>query len=260
MAMTSTEPGLARSPGISYQELLDTDTHPVPSVLRLESTRDGGSADISKDRYTSRAWHELEVEHLWKRVWQFACREEEIPRPGDYQLYEIAGLSFIVIRTNDGSIKAYPNACLHRGRQLKDYSGHCSEIRCSFHAFTWTIDGALAHVPARWDFPHIDTEAFHLPELQVGTWAGFVFINPDPNAEPLMDFIGGLDDHFAIWKLENSFIEPRADRVEPANMESDGVFRRACHCAGLHPLGPPPDRQGRRLSPRASRQRRRDRP
>ena len=72
--MTTTEPGAARSPGISYQELLDADTHPVPDVLRLESPRDAGGADFPKERYTSRAWHEAEKERLWSRVWQFACR------------------------------------------------------------------------------------------------------------------------------------------------------------------------------------------
>ena len=49
-----------------------------------------------------------------------------------------------------------PNACLHRGRQLKDYDGHCSEIRCAFHGFAWDLDGNLADVPAAWDFPHVD--------------------------------------------------------------------------------------------------------
>ncbi|MDP9463329.1 MAG: aromatic ring-hydroxylating dioxygenase subunit alpha, partial [Actinomycetota bacterium] len=59
----------ARSPGITYQQLLDTDTHEVPDVLRLESPRYLGSDDISTERYTSRGWHEREVERLWKRVW-----------------------------------------------------------------------------------------------------------------------------------------------------------------------------------------------
>ena len=232
----SAEPGLARSPGISYQQLLDTDTHPVPDVLRLESTRDGGSADIPKERYTSREWHLLEVERLWKRVWQFACREEEIPAAGDYVIYEIATLSFIVMRQTDGSIKSYPNACLHRGRRLKDYDGRCSEIRCSFHSFAWALDGELADVPARWDFPHIENDAFRLPELQVGTWAGFVFVNPDPNAGPLADFIGAMAEHFSTWDLENAYIEGRVCKVIRANWKvTQEAFCEAYHVSGTHP-------------------------
>jgi hypothetical protein len=128
--MTVAEPRLARSPGITYQQLLDDDTHPVPDVLRLESPRFLGNTDISIERYTSREWHRAEVDQLWMRVWQFACREEHIPNAGDYIVYDIANLSFIVIRTTTGAIKAYPNACLHRGRKLKDYDGSGSPSSC----------------------------------------------------------------------------------------------------------------------------------
>ena len=143
----------ARSPGLSYQDLLDADTHPVPDVLRLESPRYFGSDDIPIERYTTREWHRREVDHLWSKVWQFACREEHIPVAGDYIVYDIAELSFLVVRQHDGSIKAYPNACLHRGRQLKEYDGRCSELRCAFHGFAWKLDGQLAGRPGRLGLP-----------------------------------------------------------------------------------------------------------
>ena len=73
------EPGVARSPGLSYQQLLDTDTHEVPKVLREESPRFLGDEDVSIERYISRDWFEREKERLWARVWQFACREEHMP-------------------------------------------------------------------------------------------------------------------------------------------------------------------------------------
>src|SRR5262245_5167660 len=129
-----------RSTGITYQQLLDTDPYPVPDVLRQQSPRFLGSDDVPAYRYTSRDWHEREVERLWKRVWQFVCREEELPQVGSYIVYEVATLSFIVVRSAEDRIKAYPNACLHRGRQLKDHSGRCSEVRCPVHGCTWTAD------------------------------------------------------------------------------------------------------------------------
>jgi phenylpropionate dioxygenase-like ring-hydroxylating dioxygenase large terminal subunit len=229
-------PGLARSPGITYQQLLDTDTRPVPEVLRLESPVFLGSEDVSKERFTSRAWHEAEVERLWKRVWQFACREEHIPEPGDYILYEIAGLSFIVVRAPDRSIKAYPNACLHRGRRLKDYDGHCAELRCAFHGFAWATSGELTDVPARWDFPHIDNEAFRLPECRVDTWAGFVFLNMDPECGSLWEFLGEMVEHFATWDLENAYVEAHVAKVIPANWKiTQEAFCEAYHVSGTHP-------------------------
>jgi phenylpropionate dioxygenase-like ring-hydroxylating dioxygenase large terminal subunit len=237
--MTVAEPRLARSPGITYQQLLDDDTHPVPDVLRLESPRFLGNTDISIERYTSREWHRAEVDQLWMRVWQFACREEHIPNAGDYIVYDIANLSFIVIRTTTGAIKAYPNACLHRGRKLKDYDGSCSEIRCAFHGFAWALDGALADVPAPWDFPHVDDrrdDDFHLPECAVGTWAGFVFINPDPNASPLKDFIGEMADQFTVWDLESRYVEAHVTKIIEANWKiTQEAFCEAYHVSGTHP-------------------------
>ena len=93
---------MTRSPGLTYQELLDQDTHEVPAVLRLESPRDVGLNDFSIDRYITREYHDKEVANLWMKVWQFACREEEIPEPGDHMRYDIAGRSFLIVRQLDG--------------------------------------------------------------------------------------------------------------------------------------------------------------
>lgn len=240
--MTATEQQLAepgaRSPGVSYQDLLATDTHPVPDVLRLESPRYLGSADIPIERYTSREWHRREVDQLWSRVWQFACRAEHIPNPGDYIVYDIAEKSYLVVRQPDDSIKAYPNACLHRGRQLKEYDGHCSELRCPFHGFAWQLDGTLADVPAAWDFPHVDQrpDDFTLPECSVGTWAGFVFINPDPDASPLEEHLGEIMDHFTVWDMENRFVEAHVSRIINANWKiAQEAFCEAYHVNATHP-------------------------
>ncbi len=239
--MTTTDSDLdtgARSPGVRYQDLLDADTHPVPDVLRLESPKYFGSHDVPIERYTSREWHRREVDQMWSRVWQFACREEHIPEAGDYIVYEIAELSFLVMRQDDGSIKSYPNACLHRGRQLKEYDGHCSEIRCPFHGFAWKLDGQLQDVPAAWDFPHVDQrpDDFTLPECSVGTWAGFVFINPDPDAAPLAEHLGELVEHFEVWELENRYVEALVSRVIQANWKiAQEAFCEAYHVNATHP-------------------------
>ena len=233
----SAERGIARSPGITYQQLLDADTHPVPDVLRLETPAFlGDGADVGKERYTSRAWHDREVERLWMRAWQFACREDEIPEAGDYAVYDIARLSFIVMRQRDGSIKAYPNACLHRGRRLKDYEGRCSEMRCNFHGFAWALDGALADIPARWDFTHVRDEDFHLPEVQVATWAGFVFINPDPQAQPFHEYAKELIEQFEVWPMGEYHTEARVAKVIHANWKIvQEAFCEAYHVNGTHP-------------------------
>jgi phenylpropionate dioxygenase-like ring-hydroxylating dioxygenase large terminal subunit len=207
-------------------------------VLRLQSPRYFGSDDIPIERYTTRRWHRLEVDRVWSRVWQFACREEHIPTPGDYIVYDIAELSFLVVRQHDMTIKAYPNACLHRGRQLKEYDGRCSELRCAFHGFAWHLDGKLADVPAAWDFPHVDQrpDEFVLPECSVDTWAGFVFINPDPDAAPLAEHLGELVDQFEVWDLGNRFVEAHVSRVIEANWKvAQEAFSEAYHVNATHP-------------------------
>lgn len=229
-----------RSSGVTYQELLDTDRHDVPEVLRIESPRYLGSADISKDRYITREWHLREVERLWKRVWQFACREEQLPHVGSYVVYDIANLSFIVARSAPDEIKAFYNACLHRGRQLKDHSGRCTEFRCPFHGFAWKLDGELADIPARWDFDHVDDADFSLPEAKVGTWGGFVFINPDPDAAPLEEFLGDLPKHFERWALEDRYIQGHVHKKIRANWKiAQEAFCESYHVGGTHPQALP---------------------
>ncbi|MGD9996020.1 MAG: SRPBCC family protein [Ilumatobacteraceae bacterium] len=234
------EPIRPRSAGVTYQQLLDSDPYPVPDVLRLESPRFLGSDDIPVDRYTSREWHEREVAGLWKRVWQFACREEQIPHVGSHIVYDIAGLSFIVMRSAPDEIKAFHNVCLHRGRQLKDHSGRCAELRCPYHGFAWDLGGNLASVPARWDFDHIDDSSFALPEARVGTWGGFVFINPDPDAAPLEQFLGDLPNHFDRWNLADRYIQGHVHKVIRANWKVvQEAFCESYHVGATHPQALP---------------------
>jgi phenylpropionate dioxygenase-like ring-hydroxylating dioxygenase large terminal subunit len=227
----------ARSPGITYQELLDTDTHEVNPFFRLESNHDFGSVDVPVERYTTEEFHDVEVEKLWRRVWQFACREEDIPDPGDTWTYDIAGLSIVLVRTRSMEIKAYWNACLHRGRQLREEPGHCGEIiRCPFHGFAWDLDGTLVDIPTEWDFPHVKPDQWHLPELPTGTWAGFVFVNPDPHCEPLADFLGSLPQHFEKWDHGAKYKSAHVAKIIRCNWKvAQEAFMEAMHVVATHP-------------------------
>ena len=227
---------MPRSPGITYQELLDQDSRPVPDVLRLQSPKDMGLQRYSVKRYTSAAWHELEVERLWKKVWQFTCREEDIPEPGDHYRYDIAGMSFLIVRTETGELKAYPNACLHRGRMLKEFDGNAAELRCPFHGFCWKLDGQLKDIPADWDFPQIDQSDFSLPEIPLAVWAGFIFINPDQNCDPFDDFIKDLAEQFERWNLGGLYKQAHATKVMPCNWKiAQEAFCEAFHVNATHP-------------------------
>ncbi|MFI5316452.1 MAG: SRPBCC family protein [Myxococcota bacterium] len=222
--------------GLSYQELLDGDSHPVPAVLRETARCELGPREVPVERYLSRAFHDLEVERLWKRVWQMACREEDLPAVGDHVVYEIASLSLLVVRTAPDTIRAYHNACLHRGRLLRDRDGNCSEIRCPFHGFTWSLDGALVSLPSPWDFPHVDPEKFALPQVRVGTWGGFVFVNMDPGCAPLSEFLAGLTRQFERWPLERRYKQAHVAKPMRANWKVvQEAFMEALHVVATHP-------------------------
>ena len=209
----------ARSRGVGYQGLLDADTHEVPAVLRMQNPFWVGSDDKPVSRYTSRDFHDLEKEKLWKRTWQMACREEDIPDVGDTIVYDITDMSFLVVRSAPDRIQAYWNACLHRGRILKEFDGHVDELRCPFHGYCWNLDGSLKQVPAAWDFPQVEPDQFHLPEVQVGTWGGFVFINPDTDAEPFADHAKGLDEQFERWPLDRRYKQAHVAKIVRGELE-----------------------------------------
>ena len=233
-----TAPGdiLARSPGLSYQDLLDREINPVPDSLRENTNPYLGSKNLSVDRYLSREFHELEVEHVWQRTWQAVCRETEIAEPGDTHVYDIVRFSIAVCRTDSGAIKAYRNTCLHRGRQLVDESGNYPQLRCPYHAFTWSLDGDFKGAPCKWDFPHVDAQQFNLPEVCVDTWGGWIFINMDTNATPLHDYLGVLPAHFERWKPENAYKMIHVEKVIPCNWKVGWeAFIESYHAVATHP-------------------------
>ncbi|MEZ5217147.1 MAG: Rieske (2Fe-2S) protein [Ilumatobacteraceae bacterium] len=182
----------------AYQELLDRDSREVPATYRFVSTLRSGPLRVGVDRYVDPEFHRREVQQVWKRVWQMACRESDLPEVGDHLNYEICGIQLLVTRSAPDRIQAFHNVCLHRGRQLKEHDGRAEEFRCPFHGLAWNLDGSLKHIPCRWDFGHVGEE-WPLGEVKVGFWGGFVFVNLDPDAAPPEEHLDGLTEQFEAW-------------------------------------------------------------
>lgn len=228
---------IARRPGPSVQEIFASDTNPAPEVMRAESPAAGqSSADVSADRYFSRDWHSQEIDQVWRKCWQLACRLEEIPNVGDHIVYEIVHDSLIVIRTGPSEVRAYINSCLHRGTLLRTEGGCVKQLRCPFHGWTWNLQGQLTVIPGQWDFPHIDKAAMDLPQAQVGTWGGFVFVNFDADCEPLDSYLENLPEHFAAFDLEDRYKAAHVAKIMPCNWKlAMEAFVEAYHVASAHP-------------------------
>ena len=229
---------LSTRPSPTYQELLDLEKRPVPPALRENRNdhRELGNADIDIDRYLSREFYQLEMDRMWSRVWQMACRVEEIPNVGDYIVYNVGDYSLIVVRATPSQIRAYHNSCLHRGRMLCETDGRIRSFRCRFHGFTWDLDGKLTFVPGEWDFEHVHDEHFRLPEAKVGTWGGFVFVNMDPNARPLAEYLTVLPQQCDQWNFEERFVAAHVGVIIPANWKVvTEAFLETWHVMSTHP-------------------------
>lgn len=220
----------------SVQEILDLEKREVPAILRERAFEDLGSDDIPVEHFTSRAFHDLEMERMWNKVWQMACREEDIPEVGDHIVYEIGDTSLIVVRTESETIRAFHNVCLHRGRLLRNCGGNVRQFRCPFHAFTWDLHGRLKDIPCRWDFAHIKDEEFSLPEARVGTWAGFVMVNLDPNGISLEKYLDFVPEHFKRWSYDERYKSAHVGKIVPANWKvCIEAFLESYHVIATHP-------------------------
>ena len=134
-----------RCPGDSYEDILDRDIVPAPDFFREGPTPDIGTDPIAASRYFDPAFFQKEVDHVWPHVWQWACREEDIPEVGDYVVFDLAGYSYIVVRSAPDTVRALANSCLHRGRQLAEEDGSLLSFRCPYHGLEWHCDGTTMY-------------------------------------------------------------------------------------------------------------------
>jgi len=195
---------------------------------------------IPPERYFDRAFFELEKERLWYRTWQMACRLEEIPKPNDFVEYEIVGQSILVVRQGDGSVKVFYNACRHRATQLARGSGTFGggKIVCPFHGWQWNCDGENAVIYGKHGFAPecMKTQDVRLGECKSELWGGCVWINLDPNAEPLMKSLqpmAGMLDAIDVGKMRVKWWK---ESILNANWKmAQEAFMEAYHVMRTHP-------------------------
>jgi len=219
----------------TFQRLLDLEKVPVPHFLK-SSPPQLGDADLSVSRYISPEFHRLEAERMWPRVWQFVAREEAIQKPGDHVVYDILDHSVIVMRGDDGAIRGFHNACLHRGRALRTHGGCTAQLKCPFHGFTWDLQGRLQSMPCTWDFKQLEGRDMSLPQVRVESWAGFVFVNFDADAAPLADTLGVVPEHFKGYAMDRATTLAHVQRRIRCNWKvGQEAFFEAMHTKTTHP-------------------------
>jgi Rieske 2Fe-2S family protein len=209
----------------------------VPAQWRLSP------AFVPRGRYIDREFLELELERLFPRTWLNACRADEVESVGQYVDFEIGGESIVVVRTEEG-LRAYFNACRHRGTRLVHGQGRIGEFRCPFHAWRWNLDGSLKYQADAPNFDSRPADELCLPECRVDTWGGWVFINMDGRAEPLVDFLAPIPERLDGFKLEDMRIAWYKSVILPANWKTSlDAFIESWHVPGTHPQLLRPDKR-----------------
>jgi len=179
----------------------------------FEQNRDLGQGQISTDSYISADWYKREQDTIFRKVWLCVGREEEIPNVGDYKVKRLAAAktSVIVIRGKDTKIRAFHNACAHRGNTVVNETGEetyghnkAALVTCRFHGWVYGADGSLLQVPKQERFYEcFRKEENGLAPVHCDTWEGFVFVNvaEKPDAT-LAEFLGEYAAHFAGYPFE----------------------------------------------------------
>jgi len=211
-----------------------------PEIQRKVPFAMRDSRFVPKERYYSREFFELEKEHLWPRTWQMAAREEELPNPGDYVEYEIAGRSILLIRQREGSVKALHNACRHRATELAKGVGRLpgGQIVCPFHGWRWNLDGSSSFVfgQSAFDPACMKAEDLRLRECLVDTWGGMVWINMDLDARPLLEALSPVADLLDGVGVGNMRVKWWKQTILNANWKmAQEAFFEGYHVMQTHP-------------------------
>lgn len=188
--------------------------------------------------YLSADYAKAEGQHVWSKVWQHACRLEEIPYIGDYVTYDILDDSVLIVRTGNDEFKAYHNVCMHRGRRLADERcGHAAQFRCKFHGWRWNLEGENVHVVERPDWEGVlKPERIRLGEVRCDTWGGWIWINLDPDCGPLLDYLEPAAQMLDPFQFENMRYRWRQWCYFDCNWKvAIEAFIETYHVEGTHP-------------------------
>lgn len=212
----------------------DTMSGRDPSLLRGDV--------IDGERYYTHAFAEREWEHLWKRIWHVAGRTAELPEPGDYIVHDFLHESVIVIRQDDGSLKAFYNSCGHRGMRLAWDASHAADgLHCPYHGWVWGRDGVLEDLPDPDDFPQGNPcGELSLVEVRCDTWGGFVWYTMDPRAPALLDYLDPIPEVYANYPLDTCVrvFWMKVDLNTNWKFATDN-FSESYHTRTAHPQVPP---------------------
>ena len=208
----------------------------VGTAITAAGSTEGSPTRIPAHRYHSPEFARAEHEKLWPRVWQIACSLDHVASPGDYYEYRCGRYSVLIVRGRDGELRAFQNACRHRGNVLCTGSGSgLRQLRCSYHGWVYDLKGELRGLPSRRGFGEIDSSELSLPPVRVDTWGPLVFVNLDLDAMPLDEYLEGVPADIAWADIDAFHCSYSVRTPAPANWKlvADG-YSETYHVQTLH--------------------------
>jgi phenylpropionate dioxygenase-like ring-hydroxylating dioxygenase large terminal subunit len=172
--------------------------------------------------YFDSDFFEAEKKAFLRAAPQVVCHESEIREPGDWRTLEYLGESIIVIRGDDGEVRAFSNVCRHRGSRLVDDSGGCARVlTCPYHAWSYARDGRLVGVPHRHEYPGLQTEELGLHPIALENWHGFLFVTLELGAPSVGETMAPYEDEVAAYCFEELRVMSRVTlRPRPLNWKT----------------------------------------
>lgn len=212
-----------------------TDDAPVGTTISTVAKRNE-PVRIPASRYIDPAFAALEMERVWPYAWQLACTLDHVANAGDYFEYEVGKYSVLIVRGDDGVLRAFQNVCLHRGNELCNGSGSgLTEIRCAYHRWKWDLQGRLREVPSRKGFGVLRNEDFPLIPVHVDTWGPLVFVNLDRDSIPLAEYLAPVPADAAWFGLDDFRCSAVVTVPLPCNWKvCIEAFSETYHVQGIH--------------------------
>jgi phenylpropionate dioxygenase-like ring-hydroxylating dioxygenase large terminal subunit len=192
---------------------------------------------IPAARYVSPEFYALEQKYLWRRSWLIAGHVDDVPEVGSYKVWRDVGVPILIVRGRDHVIRAFYNTCQHRGSSVvKGECGKVSVLACPYHFWTYDLSGQLKQVPLEHEFPGLDKATRNLVAVRLELWGNLIFVNLDPDAVPLLDFMAPLQPDFDDVDLHRVKVIARIDHEVRCNWKVlTDAFQESYHLEAVHP-------------------------
>lgn len=180
----------------------------------------------------------VEAERIFRPSWQIVCHVSDIAEPGNWHSLDYVGESVIVVRGQDGVLRAFTNVCRHRGSRLVDGARGCAKkLVCPYHAWTYDLDGRLTGVPDSATYPMLDRERSGLVPVDLEIWQGFVFVRLTGDGPPVASMMAPYLDQIAPYRFADLTALGRVTlRPREVNWKNVGDnYSDGLHIAPAHP-------------------------